>query len=532
MAFLLIAGSLLAAPAICNAAVSPEDIIVVYNRKSAESRDVADYYASRRNIPGGNLTGIDVPDSESISRDSFNRRVLPPLREAVGRLRKSGRKPVILLVYGTPLRIDESAEDGNDDLKQLAERRVPEVSSLVTALTARLEELEGVAAQTGSSSDALAVIARAEKAVIGANGLLNGTKTSPRVSAEAGSIVFRLVGIGNIARNVIQQAGKKADELKGDNLVGWASALQTVSGNALFRGVTHYDASEKASAVRASYGLLGELRFWHDLSHPIEIASMTSASLDSELAASVAGAPNVPGGAPNGAGSPHRLGGWLANPFNAQFDRNPGIVFSREDTVMAARLDGPTPEIAKRLVDDAIWAEENGLDGKFYIDAKSGGNDENYDSHLLRLANLVREKGTMPVVIDTREALFAQDCCPDAALYVGWYSLGKYVDSFKWKRGAVGFHVASAEAQTLRDRSSTVWCKRMLEDGVAATLGPVNEPYLQAFPAPEIFFPLLLTGKLTLVEAYYRSAPFVSWRMTLIGDPLYAPFRKKPAISQ
>ena len=30
-------------------------------------------------------------------------------------------------------------------------------------------------------------------------------------------------------------------------------------------------------------------------------------------------------------------------------------------------------------------------------------------------------------------------------------------------KGAVGFHVASAEAKTLHDKGSNVWCKRMLE---------------------------------------------------------------------
>ena len=64
----------------------------------------------------------------------------------------------------------------------------------------------------------------------------------------------------------------------------------------------------------------------------------------------------------------------------------------------------------------------------------------------------------------------------------------------------------------------------MLEEGITATLGPVSEPYLLAFPLPEAFFGLLLTGKKSLVECYYLTKPFNSWRMMLIGDPLYNPF--------
>jgi uncharacterized protein (TIGR03790 family) len=72
----------------------------------------------------------------------------------------------------------------------------------------------------------------------------------------------------------------------------------------------------------------------------------------------------------------------------------------------------------------------------------------------------------------------------------------------------------------------------MLEEGVAATLGPVDEPYLQSFPLPDKFFPLLMTGKLALVEVYYRTLPFLSWRQILIGDPLYRPFRKNPVFTE
>jgi uncharacterized protein (TIGR03790 family) len=104
------------------------------------------------------------------------------------------------------------------------------------------------------------------------------------------------------------------------------------------------------------------------------------------------------------------------------------------------------------------------------------------------------------------------------------------VDAFDWTPGAVAYHLASGEATTLRDPGSQAWCKKMIEDGVAATIGPVYEPYLAAFPRPEQFFGLLLEGKLTLVECYYRTLPHNSWMMTLIGDPLYRPFKNVKVI--
>jgi hypothetical protein len=64
----------------------------------------------------------------------------------------------------------------------------------------------------------------------------------------------------------------------------------------------------------------------------------------------------------------------------------------------------------------------------------------------------------------------------------------------------------------------------MLKHGAAATIGPVYEPYVQAFPLPELFFAALTEGYMNLGESYLVSLPYISWQMVLVGDPLYRPF--------
>jgi uncharacterized protein (TIGR03790 family) len=206
---------------------------------------------------------------------------------------------------------------------------------------------------------------------------------------------------------------------------------------------------------------------------------------------------------------------------------------------MVSRLDAPTLKLAKGLIDMAIQTETNGLDGKVYLDGRGlaeldgkpaqAGSFQAYDRGLLQTASKLESNGRLEVILDTKPDLFQPGSCPNAALYCGWYSLAKYVDAFDWQPGAIAYHLASSEAKTLRAGESEVWCKRLLEDGVCATLGPVAEPYLQAFPPPNKFFPMLMSGKYSLVECYYRTKPYNSWMMTLIGDPLYNPFRNKPA---
>ncbi|HCO96785.1 MAG TPA: TIGR03790 family protein [Phycisphaerales bacterium] len=199
-------------------------------------------------------------------------------------------------------------------------------------------------------------------------------------------------------------------------------------------------------------------------------------------------------------------------------------------TLMVSRLDGPSEQIATGLVDKAIAAEKTGLKGFAYIDSRGIARGDlygHYDQSLRNLAAFTKAHTELTVREERAPQLFAPDTCPQTAIYCGWYSLKKYVDAFEFVDGAVGYHIASFEAVSLRDPNSTQWCPAMLRDGITATLGPVSEPYLHSFPEPRAFFPKLYEGN-CLVETYYKTKPFNSWQLLLIGDPLYRPFKKNP----
>ena len=224
---------------------------------------------------------------------------------------------------------------------------------------------------------------------------------------------------------------------------------------------------------------------------------------------------------------------WVPNPYYPGFREKEGTI-KRDDVLMVSRLDGPAPDDVKRIIDQSIVTEEKGLKGKAYFDARWPDPGEKqlsgyalYDRSIHRAAHVIIKNNIMPVVKDEKGELFQPGDCPDAALYCGWYSLAKYVDAFKWQTGSVGYHIASGECRTLKKRGSSVWCKRMIEEGIAATIGPVAEPYVQGFPLPEIFFTLLTDGYYTLAESYLVAIPYLSWKMVLIGDPLYRPFKNR-----
>lgn len=210
-----------------------------------------------------------------------------------------------------------------------------------------------------------------------------------------------------------------------------------------------------------------------------------------------------------------------------------------ERTLMTCRLDGPSVEIAKRLVDDALTAEANGLKGKAYFDARGQKLDvkvprqwvgyEGYDESFREAAQLMTRAG-FDVTLDDKGPVFPKDSCPDAALYAGWYSHANFVDSFTFPTGAIAWHLASSEAVSLRKGDTKLWCPNLLKKGVAVTLGPVAEPYTIAFPKASEFFGFLATGKYTVVECFARTTTATSWMMTLVGDPLYNPFAREPKL--
>jgi uncharacterized protein (TIGR03790 family) len=232
------------------------------------------------------------------------------------------------------------------------------------------------------------------------------------------------------------------------------------------------------------------------------------------------------------------LARWVDNPL--YFQASAEYRKAAPAVVLVSRLDGPTPEIAKRLVDDAVEVEKKGLSGKAVIDARgvrfdpkggdaSGHGYGGYDESFREAAALL-EKAGLKVELDNKNEVLPANTATGVALYCGWYSHAHFVDCCQYEKGAVAWHLASSEAVTLRREDSKLWCPNLLKKGVCATLGPVAEPYTVGFPKPAEFFGFLATGEFTLVECYARSLLLCSWMTVLVGDPLYNPYKNAAGV--
>lgn len=214
--------------------------------------------------------------------------------------------------------------------------------------------------------------------------------------------------------------------------------------------------------------------------------------------------------------------------------RNP--VFEAEDgaainvskgILMVARLDGPSLNVARDLVDRALNAETNGFWGRAYFDAR-GLKDGNYavgDEWILGAAETARRQG-FETLLDTNAATFPATLpLPRIAVYAGWYDQavsGPFTrPEVDFMPGAVAYHLFSFSARTVRNQSS--WVGTLLGKGAAATIGFVDEPYLEGTPNLAVFFDRLLARGFTLGEAAYAAQSGLSWQTIVVGDPLYRP---------
>ena len=195
------------------------------------------------------------------------------------------------------------------------------------------------------------------------------------------------------------------------------------------------------------------------------------------------------------------------------------------------RLDAANQDLAKGLVDKAVFAETHGLSGKACFDRMSGSMDlmadydyasAEWDIH--QAAVFAKEAG-FAVTEDDQKAEFGTQPaplrCEDAVLYAGWYSLNHYNDAFGWNPGAIGIHIDSASAAN--PRGGTNWSANAILKGITVTSGAVAEPYVSALPHPDQLFLYLFQGA-NVGDALLRSTPFLKWMIVNIGDPLYRPF--------
>ncbi|HTF55898.1 MAG TPA: TIGR03790 family protein [Planctomycetota bacterium] len=219
----------------------------------------------------------------------------------------------------------------------------------------------------------------------------------------------------------------------------------------------------------------------------------------------------------------HEIEGWFASKVFKAEKR-----LTREDGIyIVSRLDGPTADEARRLVDLALYGEAYGVEGRSLLDTrgmtKAGEGYADIDLEMKGIGPIFERHG-IEFDHDDKEDVVDLATREDAAHYWGWYT-GNMVcskDTFRFRPGAVGAHLHSFSASVLR-RKSQNWTGPLVHHGITGTCGTVYEPLAAGFPYGTVFFERFLQGY-TFGESMTMATMFTSWMAVYVGDPLYAPY--------
>jgi uncharacterized protein (TIGR03790 family) len=492
---------LLACVAPAFAELRADELLLIVNRNVPEGRALAEHYARVRGVPDGRILELDLPTGESLDRHDFDEKVKPVVRARLAE-EQAGRIRCLLTFHGVPLIV------GPRELSTGEKRELAEIDSMRQRAVTRLAEIAGL----------LEVVAR---------------RVDPAFQPLAGDEPVLLLQRIERAVRVIQPKQQTLDQPTVKRLDQLALQLQTplvpatrpATSPAELQHLTTLpnDPDARSKLRHGAASLLPLAPFVQLLEQQRRIldAAETDASFDSEL--SMVLTDNYP------------LHRWINNPL---YFRRAAATTPAAPVLMTCRLDATTPAQVRSIIDTSLRVERAGLRGIIAIDSRGlpatrpDGSPHGYgwyDQTLRNLADLLRQNDIAPRH-DDGEQVFTPNAIDGIAVYAGWYSVRNYIPPGRFVDGAVGFHVASFELTTLRNVNDKGWVRSMINDGVVATLGPVSEPYLHAFPRADEFFPLLLTGELTLAEVFWRTNLITSWKIALIGDPLYRPFRRSPLL--
>ena len=514
-------------------ALTSDELLLVVNKNVPEGMKLAEFYAKTRKVPAGRIVELDLPATEQMSFDTYEQSVVPPLRQFLRQSGLDAQIKCLVTFYGVPFRIAGRVAD---------KQSTDEVANLRVQLKQCVDQLHSLADKIEAMATTLSP---------GFKPLVPGSPLADPDGALAIDNIARRIDFAGKATVIAIGAMPESDqkELLKQQFVGLVKAFKDPivglpeTGPATQPISTDPPTTQSAMTAELVHRVqLDDRRFDPAARRELREKSAVTMGLFgySKFILAQIGylTPDESEAATDSELSLLRVvfynrQRWTFNSLNYRLGMN------ASEALMVCRLDGPDPQIVRNEIIDALRGETQGLRGKIVIDSRGlqrTGNPKDdgyvaYDESLRRLAAIIKNKTEIPMVFDENPDVLPAHSQSDVALYCGWYSAANYIPACSFVQGAVGFHVASFEMVSLRDPGNNGWVRGLLKDGIAATLGPVSEPYLQSFPLSDEFFPLLLTGKLTLAEVYWKTEPMASWRQCLIGDPLYRPYAIDPGIT-
>jgi len=464
-------------PTWVGAQVKPEQVVVVAAAESPDSRRVAEAYCAFRQIPTDRIVELSFSPGVTIGRGDWEDRLRSELADRVAALDPARLVTDVVVVYGTPLAV--AAWEDDRELKIWEAYYQKAMEDGIKRLNLSLATLTNISAQEPTEIklpvNIVEVRALFQQQIEAAQKAIPAKSADQQATAAAQlqTQVQAVAGLYPFMNSLQQQIQAAQTGEQAANTGPLQQQLQYLRGRseALSQTVQYLEkmpASFERDATLVALleqggGVLDALTW---LQRQMDLVQMNDSmsSLDSEIALIF--------------WSDYRRIGVVPNFLNPAYDGSP--LRNAYRTLRVSRIDGPTVDVALSLIERTREAEAiTELRGNVYLDLRG---IQSGDPQLLQTENWLRAVGDqvkdvpgLQVQIENTAKLFQSGECPDALVYFGWYSLGKYIDACTFKPGAIAYHLVPGDALRLRDADQQGWCRSLLEAGATRVIGSVGE---------------------------------------------------------
>ena len=440
-------------------------VVVIGAKGNSDSEQLLQYYRSERGIPEEQTVLFDFPGGDVVPREVWEEELRPKIRNWLNRLREDKGLKVngIVLLRGVPMIVEAWPDDSIEQVfweesysrmiehwNKRSEKLVRELANLGTESEPDFSNISDAT----SMAKLFETVAGKVQSKIVAN--KNGQESKLQSFQQAIRELAGTTPFLNGLRQQLQGSAVRPPELIGqyEKLSGIRQG-QIESLNQMERLPVSVDREWMiANIVSNREGALGAWK-WLEKQRQMIAANQSKASLDSELTLI--------------ASDNYRRIGTTPIDFN-----QPGA-----SVLPVRRIDGPTLEVARDLIKRAKVAEKSPSAGKVYIDRRGLTNGSIEDMALENWLQQIEQQFSLAgreVQSDDSPQLFSDNACPNAAVYLGWYSLGNYKPSCKFVAGAVAYHLVPEDAQGVHLEDDNGWCKGLLNEGATFVIGSVSEP--------------------------------------------------------
>lgn len=238
-----------------------------------------------------------------------------------------------------------------------------------------------------------------------------------------------------------------------------------------------------------------------------------------------------PPGRPGRCGDSVCLGAHYYNPYrDGRFspEWTADVAGNRWHPLLVTMLNGYSYADAERLIQSALDAEHDGPSGQFVLMDGGDSARSTLDWQLDDIGDALRTRGVEVLRPSFDPELSGLEV---GAFVTGTVRLGQAIEGNRYRPGALVDNLTSFGAVSRNfapDQEVQTSIARWVAMGVAGVHGTTSEPLSNCFPSRQ--FLVDYVDGWTLAEAFHRNLPFAYWRNLVLGDPMAAPYARRPTV--